>query len=131
MIFRNAHIKFGVARVAVRLVGIRRFPLILPEMRLRERDEHPFIVGRPENFGEAQMRARLAPVVVSVDEVDAKILEPFETLLGTLVSRPGGANLRVVERDRTQENATAVQIEVASVDPELTESETFGQSRIQ
>ncbi len=100
-------------------------------MRLRERHEHPGVVSRPQNLREAQVRAGLAIVVVRINEVDPDALEALQTFPRTVVARERGAHLRVVQRHGAQENATAVQIEVAAIDPEFAKAESDAEGRVQ
>src|SRR5207244_930858 len=86
---------------------------------------------RPEDLRETQMRARLTAVVVSINEIDAKTLEPLHALFGAFVRRPGRANLRVVERDSTKEYPAAVQVKVTALNPDLAEPKAFGQGCVQ
>ena len=82
-----------------------RLPVVVAEMRLRERDEHAHVVGGPQDLREAQVRAGLAAVVVGVDEVDAEALEPLQALAGRRVAGQRGADLGVVERNGGEEDA--------------------------
>ena len=100
-------------------------------MRLGERDEHAHVVGGPQDLGEAQVRARLAAVVVGVNHVDAEALEPLQALAARLVTGQRGADQGIVERDGGQEDARAVQVEVAAVDPELAEPESHVEGGIE
>ena len=75
MILRRPHIKRRVARVIGRSL-LRIFPVIIIHMRHGKRDEHADIIRRPENFREPKVLARLAAVVMRVDEIDAERFEP-------------------------------------------------------
>ena len=81
MVLRGAHVELGVAGVAVVLVGVGRLPVVVAEVRLGEGDEHPHVVRGPQDLREAQVGARLAAVVVRVDEVDAEALQAQQALL--------------------------------------------------
>jgi len=131
VVLRHTHIERRVSRVAVRPVGILGIPVVLAEVRLRERDEHAHVVGGPQDLGEAQMGAWLAPVVVGVDGVDAPALESLHALPRAVVAGPRGPDLGVVEGQRTQEDARAVEVEVAAVDPELAEAEPDRMARVE
>src|SRR5229473_3355108 len=131
MVPGGARVKLRVPCVAVILVGVPRLPLVLCEMRLGERNEHSFVVRRAQDLCVAQMGARLAPVVVSIDKIDAETLEPLHALLRALVGRPRRPNLGVVQRDRGEEDAAAVQVKVSPIDPKLTETEALRKSGIQ
>src|SRR5438132_836493 len=108
MVLRRAHVELGVLRIAVSLIGLRRLPFILAEMWLGKRDEHPLVVRSPQNLGKTQMRARLTPVVVRVNEVDAEAFEPLHALFRCVVCRPRCPKLGVVKRDGTKENPGSV-----------------------
>jgi hypothetical protein len=123
MSLRHAHIESGVARVAVLAVGVGSFPVVMAEMRLGQGDEHPRVVRGPQDLLKAQVRARLAAVVVRVDEVDAEALETLQALAGRAVGGPRGADVGVIQRDGRQEDAGPVELEVAAFDPELAEPE--------
>ena len=95
-------------------------------MRLGKCHQHSGIVGGPQDLGEAQVRARLAAVVVRVNEVDAELLHPQHRLLRTLVRRGGGAHLCIVEGNRREIDPASIEIEIAAVDPEFAEAEPLG-----
>jgi len=120
---RHAHIEPGVVRVAVLLRGVGHLPVILGEMGLGEGHEHPHVVGRTEDLLEAQVRPRLAAVIVGVDEVDADPLQAEQALLGPGVAGRQRAHLGVVQRQGREEDPRAVEVEIPSVDPELAEAE--------
>jgi hypothetical protein len=128
---RDADVERGMPGVAVGLVRAGRFPIVVAEVRLGEGHQHPHVVGRPQDFGEAQVRAGLAAVVVRVDEIDPEALEPLQALAGPRVCRPRGTDLGVVQRHGRQEDAAAVQEEVPPVDPELAEAEARRQGDVQ
>ena len=98
MIAGDASIELGMAGVAVFLVGVGRFPVVMREVRLREGNQHSDVVGRSQDFREAQMRPRLAIVVVRIDKVDAEALEPEQTFPRRRVSGLCGADRGVVQR---------------------------------
>ena len=131
MVLRDAHVELRVPGVAVVLVGVGRLPVVVAEVRLREGDEHPHVVRRPQDLREAQVRARLAAVVVRVDEVDAEALEPQQALPRRLVVRQRGPDLGIVQRHGGEEDAGAVEVEVPAVDPELAEAEAHGMAGVQ
>ena len=91
----------------------------------------PHVIRRPQNLFEAQMVARLAAVVVCVNEIDPKTLQASHTLSGRVVVGPCGADLGVVQGNRREEDARAVEIEVPAIDPELSKSETHGKTGVQ
>src|SRR5215213_9220792 len=105
MVLCDTHIKLGVTRIAVGLIGVGRFPLVMAEVRLRERDKHSDVVSSSQNFLEAKMCARFTAVVVSIDKIDPDALEPIETFSRTVVSRQRRADLRVVEWHSGKKNA--------------------------
>ena len=102
---RHAHVERRVARVAVGLVGVRRLPVVGAEVRLRQRHQHPRVIRRAQDLREAQVRARLAAVVVGVNEIDPETLEAQQALLGRLVGRQRGAHLGVVQRHQRQDTS--------------------------
>src|SRR5439155_9463403 len=75
--------------------------------------------------------ARLAVVIVRVNEVDPEGLQALQGLPGACVIRQPGPDLGIVQGDRGQEDATAVQEEVPAVDPELAKAEAHGEGGIQ
>ena len=99
MILRHADIELRVTRVTVGLVGVRGFPIVMAEVRLRQCDEHSNIVRGAQDFLEAEMRTRLAAIIVRIDEVDSDALEPLQAFPCAIVSRQRSAHLRVVQRD--------------------------------
>ena len=131
MVLRDADVELRVAGVAVGLVGVGRLPVVVAEMRLGERDEHAHVVGGPQDLREAQVRARLAAVVVRVDEVDAEALQPQQALLRRLVGRRRGADWALSSGTAERKMRRAVEVEVAAVDPELAEPEAHRQGRVQ
>ncbi len=70
----------GMAGIAVIALGVGRLPVVMTEMRLGERHQHAHVVGRPEDLAVAQVRARIAIIVVRVHKVDTQALEPLERL---------------------------------------------------
>ena len=123
MVLGRPHEDLGVLRVAVRAIGVGGLPVVLPEVRLREADEHPRIVGGPQDLREAEVRPGLAAVVVRVDEVDAEAAHPLHRLAGRLVRRRPRPDLAVVDRHGGEIEPGAVQVEVLTVDPEFAEAE--------
>ncbi len=123
MVLGGAHVEFRMAGIAVIAVGVGGLPLVVTEMRLRERDEHPYVVRGPQNLGKAQVRARIAAVVVGVDKVDADALETLEALAGGVVGGERRAHAGIIHRQGTKEDARAVEVEVPAVDPQLAEPE--------
>ncbi len=77
------------------------------------------------------MRARLAAVVMSIDEIYPETLEPLHALASRTVVRQCGPDLSVVQRNGRQEDACAIQKEVAAVYPELAKTETLRIADIQ
>ena len=120
-----------MAGISIVQIGVGGLPGVMAEMRLRERHEHSHVVRGPQDLGKTQMRARFAAVVVSVDEVDSKAPEALHALAGGLVVRQGGADLGIVERHSRQKDASAVEIEVPTVDPEFPETEPHGPGGVQ
>src|SRR5262249_26901440 len=131
MILRTPNVELGVTSVAVVRVGIGFLPVVLAEMWLRKGDEHPNVVGGPEDLGKAEVRTRLAPVVVCIHEIDARSLQPRQSLLGPVVTGQRSIHLRVIQRYGTKEYAAGVEIEVTPIDPKLTEAKSLGQADIQ
>ena len=131
MIPRHAHVSLGVPRVAVVLVRLGRLPVVMAEMRLREGHQHPHVIRRPQDFREAEVRARFAAIVVGVDEVDAETLQALQAFPRARVGGPCRAHLGVVQRHARQENAAAVQDKVAALNPKFAESEALLPSLIQ
>ena len=117
-------------RVAGGPVRVRRFPIIRAEMGLRERHQHAGVVRRAQDFGETQMRAWFATVIVRIDKVDAEALEAQQALLRRRVGRRRGPDLRVVEGHQGQVKPRAVEVEVAALNPEFAETERCGRRRV-
>src|SRR5262249_1696288 len=74
----------------------------------------------------ADVRARLATVVMGVDEVDTEALQAFHGFARALVRRRAGADLGVVQRDGREVDARAIEEEIPAIDPELAEPEAHG-----
>src|SRR6516225_5292114 len=129
MILGSAHVELRMARIVT--VGVRGFPVVMPEVRLREADQHADVVGRPENFREADVRAGLAAVIVCVNEVDSKALEALHRFDGARVTGRTSAELGVVEWDRGEKEARAVEVKILAVDPELAKAETYVVKNVQ
>ena len=128
---RHADVEVRMLGVAVLLLSGGHLPVVLGEMRLGEGHQHPHVVGGPQNLLEAEVRARLAAVVVRVDEVDADPLQPQQALLGPLVAGRRSAHLGIVQRQGREEDSGAVEVEVPAVDPQLAETETHRQGGVQ
>src|SRR5256885_14297100 len=88
-------------------------------MRLSERDQHAHIVSGPKDLLEAQVRARLAIVIVRVNEIDPDPLEALQRFAGGGISRHAGANLRIVDRNGAEEDPRSIENKIPSVDPKL------------
>ena len=123
VIARRTDVEGGMFCVAVALVRVVGLPIVLPEMRLRERDQHAHVVSGFEDLRKAQVRAWLAAVVVRVDEVDADVLESPQAFPGDIVAGPQSADLGVVQRQRRKKDPRAVEVEIPSFDPEFAEAE--------
>ncbi|MHC4286356.1 MAG: hypothetical protein ACYSWZ_25825, partial [Planctomycetota bacterium] len=111
--------------------GIGRFPFVLAKVRLRKGHEHSHIICCGQDLCKAQMCSRLAAVVVRIDEIDPEALKPLQTLPGCPVVRPGSSHLGIVQWNRGQKDAAAVQEEIPAVNPELTKTKTHGLADIQ
>ncbi len=98
MIACHPHVERRMGDVAVGLIRVRAFPVIGAEVRLRQSDQHPRVIGGAQNFCKAQMRAGFAVVIVGVNEVDPKTLQAQQTLPGSGVSRQRRSHLGVVQR---------------------------------
>ena len=72
MVLGGTHVEFRVPGVSVVLVGIGRPPLVLAEMGLGKGYEHPYVIRGSQDLRKPQVGARLAAIIVSVDEIDAK-----------------------------------------------------------
>ena len=131
VVLRHAHVKRRVTGVPVIRFGVGRLPVVLGEVRLGKRHQHADVVGSAEDFLEAHMRARRAVVVVHIHAVDPDALQALQRLSGGLVGGRGGADLGVVQREGGQENAGAIEIEIAPVDPQLTEPEPHRQAGVE
>jgi hypothetical protein len=90
VVLGRADVEFRVARVAVGPVGVHGLPVVMAEVRLRQRHEHAHVVRGPQHFRETDMRAGLAAIVVGVDEVDAEALEALQGFPSALVGRGPG-----------------------------------------
>src|SRR5882757_8955151 len=77
------------------------------------------------------MRARLTAIVVGVNEIDPETFKALHALAGSLVSGERGADLSVVERNRGEKNARAVEVEVATINPEFAEPEAHGPANVE
>ena len=126
MALRNAHVVFRVARITVLLVRIRSIPVVVAEVGLGESHQHSNVVRGPENLRETQVRARFAPVVVRVDEVDPEGHQAQHALFRAVVAGPRRPDLGIVNGDGGEEDACPVQVEVPAVNPELPEPEPDG-----
>ena len=115
----DADVERRVLGIAIGPVGVGGLPVVIGKVRLRQRHQHPQVVGGPQDFLKSQVRARLATVVVRVHKVDAKALQAFQALSGSVVRGQGGPDLRVVQRHRTQEDAAPIQVEIPALDPEF------------
>ena len=80
MVLGRADVELGMPGVAVGPIGVGGLPVVMGEVRLRERHEHPHVVRRPQDLREAHVGTRLAAIVVRVDEVDAEALEALHGL---------------------------------------------------
>jgi len=131
MVVCGADIIGSVTGISIGGVGACARPVVVAEMRLRERDQHADIVRCPEDLLETQVGARLAAVVVGVDAVDPEALESFEALAGGPISGQGGADLGIVQGQGGEEKSGAVEIEVPALDPELAEAEPHRPGRVE
>src|SRR5258706_212188 len=111
-----------MAGIPIVLVGVGRLPVVMAEVRLRQCDQHAGVICRLENLGEAQMRTWFATVVVSVNQVDADALEPFQRFARGLVGGKGRPNLRVIEWNSGEMDARTIKKKIPSLDPKLTEA---------
>ena len=59
MILGNANEEFRVPRISICPVGAFSFPVVMAEVWLRERDEHPDIVGRPQDLRKADIESQV------------------------------------------------------------------------
>jgi hypothetical protein len=123
MISGLPHIELGVLRVPVRRVGIRSCPAVLAKVGLRKCQEYTFIISRPQDIFEGPMCTRFAAIVVRVDEIDAEALKPLECRAGGFVTRRVRVALGVVEWNGGKVQASAVQVEISSFNPEFPEAE--------
>ncbi len=108
VVLRDAGVERGMARITVFLVGVGRLPIVMAEVRLRQRHQHACVVRGPEDLRKAQMRSRFAVVVVGVNEIDADTSESFEAFPRGLVGGKSRADVRVVERHGGEMNARPV-----------------------
>ena len=131
MVLGRADVELRMAGVAVVPVGVGGLPLVVTEVRLREGDEHPHVVRRPQDLREAQVRAGLAAVVVGVDEIDAEALEALQALAGGVIGGQRRSDLGVVQRQSAEKDAGAVEVEIPALDPELAKAEAHRPADIQ
>src|SRR5439155_334013 len=75
--------------------------------------------------------AGLATVVVRVNVIDPQTLQAFEAFASGFVGRERGTRLRIVERDRREKNARAVEVKVPAFDPELAKTEPLRPTGVQ
>src|SRR5581483_7413626 len=97
-------------------------PIVMTEMWLRKRDEHPLVVGRPEDFFEAQVRPGFAAIIMGVDKIDAEAFEPRQRFPCGRVSGERRADLGIIKRHGRQKNPGAIEIKVATSNPEFSKT---------
>src|SRR2546421_9367165 len=98
MILGGADVELRMPGIAIVFIGVGCLPVIMTKMRLGKGDQHSGIIGRLENFSEAQMCSRFATVVMGINKVDAESFETLKAFARRLVSCQRGANLRIVQR---------------------------------
>ena len=125
VILSHSDVEFSVLAVAVLAIGIGGLPVVVTEMGLREGDEHAHVVRGSEDFLETQVGTGFAVVVVRINKVDAKALEPLHALTGARIASVPRVDLSIVERHAREENAGAIQVKVPTVDPEFSEPEAY------
>src|SRR6266850_497895 len=77
------------------------------------------------------MRARLAPVVMSIDKVDPEGFQTLHAFVSGLVGGERGAYLGIIEWNRREKNARAVEVEVPPINPKLSEAEAHRPAHIE
>ncbi len=129
MVLGDADIEVGVSLVVPHLLGV--VPVVVTGMGLGDAYEHPDVIAGPQRLLETEVRTGSRAVVVGVDVVDADIPEPAEALADRPVVPGRGPEERVIDGKSGEIDATAVQVEVLAVNPELAESEVHGAEHVQ
>src|SRR5438045_9495302 len=98
MIRGHAHVILGMARVAIGLVGFRRTPLVVREVRLRDRDEHSDIIRRAKHLLQCEMGARFTTIIMGIDKVDPDALEALKAFPCRAIAAGSRPHSAIVER---------------------------------
>src|SRR5262249_28586427 len=107
----------GVTSVTIGSIGVRGPPIIMAEMWLREGDEHSDVISGFENLFKTKVSSWFAAVVVRINEVDSKTLEPLHAFARACVGRKRGTDLRVIQRYGREKYSRTVQKEIATIYP--------------